>query len=339
MTTMSEALSIVKDNTSDTIPSVVFAKRIIAMKVVTDELFSNFASIQNLQAGNVVIGGYKKTESGEVQNFITESDVDHTISSKGYQTEEDVENTISEKGFQTESDVESTISSKGFATNTKVDEITDNIYSKGTTTIDGGKITTGSIKSEQIDVEDLFATNIEADNMHLTGDSTVEGSVFAKGFNCVLENGNSFYFYSSPIFYEDWFIPAKTSYQQGKRTRTIKIFGDGKINVNFHFSSDVSRKTIYAPLGQEIKIYIMKKFPILGYEYKEDIFNVSAEAMSGHESDLNFSFNLVKSKTVTVSNGEIIYIESAIFGMIQELLNQSISISIKMILILKLHLE
>ena len=42
------------------------------------------------------------------------------------------------------------------------DEIKENIYSPNTTTIDGGKITTNSIKAKQIDVANLFAQDITA---------------------------------------------------------------------------------------------------------------------------------------------------------------------------------
>lgn len=40
--------------------------------------------------------------------------------------------------------------------------ISDNIYTANTTTIDGAKITTGSIKAEQIDVNTIFAEDVEA---------------------------------------------------------------------------------------------------------------------------------------------------------------------------------
>lgn len=46
--------------------------------------------------------------------------------------------------------------------NTKAQGIIDNIYTKNTTTIDGGKITTNSIKAKQIDVTNLFAQDITA---------------------------------------------------------------------------------------------------------------------------------------------------------------------------------
>lgn len=143
MTTMNEALEKVKDSKDDSIPAVVMAKRLIAMQVVTDTLISNYASIKKLEAGEVVIGGYKTEEGGSVQSFITDNDVSDSVAS----------------GVKT---------------------VTDNIYTPGTTKIDGAKITTGSVKADSIDTDDLFAQNIEATNMHLKGDSTVEGTVYAK---------------------------------------------------------------------------------------------------------------------------------------------------------------
>lgn len=59
--------------------------------------------------------------------------------------------------------------------NEKAQGIIDNIYTKNTTTIDGGKITTGSIKAEKIDVKDLFAQDITATGT-ITG-ATLEGSI------------------------------------------------------------------------------------------------------------------------------------------------------------------
>ena len=56
----------------------------------------------------------------------------------------------------------------------------ENVYVSGTTQIDGGKIYTGSIKAESIDVDEalinkLFAEHIEAGDINVTGDSTVAG--------------------------------------------------------------------------------------------------------------------------------------------------------------------
>lgn len=45
----------------------------------------------------------------------------------------------------------------------------ENIYTTGTTTIDGGKITTHSIKADSIDVDNLFSQNITATNLSITG--------------------------------------------------------------------------------------------------------------------------------------------------------------------------
>lgn len=58
------------------------------------------------------------------------------------------------------------------------DEIKENIYSPNTTTIDGGKITTNSIKAKQIDVTNLFAQDI-------TASGTITG---AKLFGTYLES-------------------------------------------------------------------------------------------------------------------------------------------------------
>ena len=56
----------------------------------------------------------------------------------------------------------STAISTANSANTKAQGIIDNIYTKNTTTIDGGKITTNSIKAKQIDVTNLFAQDITA---------------------------------------------------------------------------------------------------------------------------------------------------------------------------------
>lgn len=58
--------------------------------------------------------------------------------------------------------------------NTKAQGIIDNIYTPKTTTINGGKITTGSIKAAQIDVNNLFAQNITATGT-ITG-ATLKGA-------------------------------------------------------------------------------------------------------------------------------------------------------------------
>ena len=48
------------------------------------------------------------------------------------------------------------------------------------TLIDGAKIFTGSVKAKQIDVIDLFAQYLSATNLHISGDSTMEGDVVCK---------------------------------------------------------------------------------------------------------------------------------------------------------------
>lgn len=56
----------------------------------------------------------------------------------------------------------------------------ENVYVGGTTQIDGGKIYTGSIKAESIDVDEalinkIFAEHIEAGDINVTGDSVIAG--------------------------------------------------------------------------------------------------------------------------------------------------------------------
>ena len=59
--------------------------------------------------------------------------------------------------------------------NAKAQGIIDNIYTPNTTTIDGGKITTGSIKAEKINVSDLFAQTVTATNLTVSGNSKLAG--------------------------------------------------------------------------------------------------------------------------------------------------------------------
>lgn len=157
MVTMNEALSVLAEAPADSnVPAVSFAKRLIALKVITDELYSNFASIKNLQAGNVVIGGYKDTEKGEVQKFITESDVDKTITDKGYQTESDVNETIESKGYQTSDDVTAKIKVQVLD---DFDEKVANTKVNGKTLIEGGYVNTEVIEVNEAFMEKL-ATKI-----------------------------------------------------------------------------------------------------------------------------------------------------------------------------------
>lgn len=64
----------------------------------------------------------------------------------------------------------------------------ENVYVRGTTQIDGGKIYTDSIKAESIDVDEalinkVFAEHIEAGDINVTGDSVVAGwNVTENGF-------------------------------------------------------------------------------------------------------------------------------------------------------------
>lgn len=48
------------------------------------------------------------------------------------------------------------------------------------TYIDGGKLYANSVTADKINVNDLFAQNIEATNLHLKGDSSVDGAIVAR---------------------------------------------------------------------------------------------------------------------------------------------------------------
>ena len=62
----------------------------------------------------------------------------------------------------------------------QLDISVENVYTKGTTTIDGGKITTGSIKAEKIDVTDLSALNATIGGFDIT-DSGISKSYTKSG--------------------------------------------------------------------------------------------------------------------------------------------------------------
>lgn len=95
MATMNEALELVSQSTDENIPAVVMAKRIIAMQVVVQELYSKFANIESLASGQVVIGGHKNQETGEVESFLTPSDVDTAINN--VLTEKNYDNELKKK--------------------------------------------------------------------------------------------------------------------------------------------------------------------------------------------------------------------------------------------------
>lgn len=62
-------------------------------------------------------------------------------------------------------------------------DISDNIYTANTTTIEGAKITTGSIKAEQIDVNTIFAEDVEATGTIKGAKITGAFGEFSKGFS------------------------------------------------------------------------------------------------------------------------------------------------------------
>lgn len=53
----------------------------------------------------------------------------------------------------------------------------------GTTTIDGSNIKTGKISTDRLDVTAIFAKEVNATNLHVTGNSTIDGNLVTSGIN------------------------------------------------------------------------------------------------------------------------------------------------------------
>ena len=81
------------------------------------------------------------------------------------------------------------------------DGIKTNIYTSGTTTIDGAKITTGSIKAEKIDVNELFSKAITATNLSITGGniSILAGYSEEKAIGVTYQSSDGYHYVSSNL--------------------------------------------------------------------------------------------------------------------------------------------
>lgn len=110
------------------------------------------------------------------------------------------------------------------------DEIKENIYSPNTTTIDGGKITTNSIKAKQIDVTNLFAQDITASGKitgaKLYGTYLESTSGKIADFN-ITENG----FSRELDWVDQWNSSAATITGSYKAWCEITPNGAGQINI------------------------------------------------------------------------------------------------------------
>ncbi len=110
------------------------------------------------------------------------------------------------------------------------DEIKKNIYSPNTTTIDGGKITTNSIKAKQIDVTNLFAQDITASGTitgaKLYGTYLESTSGKIADFN-ITENG----FSRELDWVDQWSSSAATITGSYKAWCKITPNGSGQINI------------------------------------------------------------------------------------------------------------
>ena len=110
------------------------------------------------------------------------------------------------------------------------DEIKENIYTPNTTTIDGGKITTNSIKAKQIDVTNLFAQDITASGKitgaKLYGTYLESTSGKIADFN-ITENG----FSRELDWVDQWSSSAATITGSYKAWCEITPNGAGQINI------------------------------------------------------------------------------------------------------------
>lgn len=110
------------------------------------------------------------------------------------------------------------------------DEIKENIYTPNTTTIDGGKITTNSIKAKQIDVTNLFAQDITASGKitgaKLYGTYLESTSGKIADFN-ITENG----FLREFDWVDQWSSSAATITGSYKAWCEITPNGAGQINI------------------------------------------------------------------------------------------------------------
>lgn len=121
----------------------------------------------------------QKVSTGEIISSINQTAETITIEA----------NKLDLKGYLTITAGDTNYDPKGAAK-----EISDNIYTSGTTTINGGKITTGSIDASKISVEDLYALDATIGGFNIT-DSSIYSGLKASGTSTSLglyldKNGN-----------------------------------------------------------------------------------------------------------------------------------------------------
>lgn len=58
-----------------------------------------------------------------------------------------------------------------------------NLKTAGKTVIDGSNITTGTVSADRIDAKSLFAKQLDATNLHVTGKSRIDGGLVTSGIN------------------------------------------------------------------------------------------------------------------------------------------------------------
>lgn len=127
--------------------------------------------------------------------------------------------------------------------------ITSNIYVSGTTKINGGVIETGTIKAASIDVDELFSKELTATKLHISGESTFQGSITGSTISSVSTEGTK-------VFIGDGFINTYAS--DGK---ILMTYGGNELKLYSTVNPEVLVGTIssvYSPSGYEDECLLLK---------------------------------------------------------------------------------
>lgn len=166
--------------------------------------------------------------------------------------------------------------------NTKAQGIIDNIYTKNTTTIDGGKIATESIKASSIDVNNLFAQDITATGTitgltlrgtqlytnegEIAGLTIKDNSLYHRWYDSV-QNGNSI----THFYFDDMGI--SSLFEEG--SKKLWIGAHPKIYSADYVDSDgkVMDENMEYPFYVTYEGYLFSKTGnIAGYDFNSDGF-------------------------------------------------------------------
>lgn len=179
------------------------------------------------------------------------------------------------------------------------DGIVNNIYTRNTTTIDGGKITTGTIDAEKIDVDDLFAQNI-----------TASGNIYFSNGKYVLASTSKQFIRSSNL--STYFTVTNNTYYFAANNALVSKFTS---NNNGVASSTAQTKLVAKSRGILTFDYSYStesgsdKFTIISNGYKE-VNGVSgigsgSLTLSLNEGD-NVIFRYIKNSSINDNDDECI---------------------------------